>query len=348
MIKSYIYALLTKRNTYSSFIAFFVFFILAFCACTTSQQYKKNNSVLDDPAFIKDFNGLSVHAVAPASGNTQGFIERIAQLRAVISFYMPDDSILIDASPYHSNSDSERARLLSEALNDANTQVIWALNGGYGSARLYDLLPANPTKQKLIIGYSDITALHLMAAKWGWKSIWGSVLLDLHNPVKDLQNFYLLMDILYKRITEISYPGLYPLNSQAKNSELIKGHLTGGTLTLVANSLGTPWQIDADNKILFLEDRGEKGYAIDRYLNHLKQARVFERVNAVILGCFTGGDKNVEYALKRFADENDIPVFRADFFGHGQKNYPLIYGAESRIILSGEIYSLYLSLENLN
>ena len=328
-----------------------VFFISVFClwACATGQQYKKTTSVLDDPAFVKDFNALSVHAVAPASGNTQNFIEKIAQLRTAISFYLPDDSILIDASPYHSNSDSERARLLLEALNDAHSKIIWALNGGYGSARLYNLLPANriPPKQKLIIGYSDITALHLMAAKWGWKSIWGPTILDLNSPAKDPQNFYLLMDILHKRITEINYSGLYPLNRLAKDSGTIEGYLTGGTLTLVTNSLGTPWQIDPDNKILFLEDRGEKGYAVDRYFNHLKQVKIFEKVNAVILGCFTDGDKNVEYALKRFADESDIPVFKADFFGHGQKNYPLIYGAKGRIVLSGEVYSLSFSLEDL-
>jgi len=334
----------TKKNTY--FLLPFVF--LAFClyACA-GQQHKKTNPILDDPAFVKDFNALSIYAVAPASGNTQNFIEKITQLRTVISFYLPDNSILIDANPYHSNSDSERARLLSEALNDPNTQIIWALTGGYGSARLHDLLAHMPKKQKLIIGYSDITFLHLMAIKWGWKSIWGSNLLDLQNPVKSPQNFYLLMDMLHKRVTEVSYTGLYPLNSLAKRSEEIKGYLTGGTLTLVANSLGTPWQVDAANKILFLEDRGEKGYAIDRHLNHLKQAKIFEKVNAVVLGCFTYGDKNVEYALNRFADESNIPVFRADFFGHGEKNYPLVYGAKSRIILSDEgIYSLNLSLND--
>ena len=335
-----------RKNTY--FPIFSIFLVFCLCACT-GQQYKKTNSVLDDPVFVKDFNALSIYAVAPASGNTQNFIEKIAALRAVLSFYLPDHSILIDANPYHSNSDSERARLLSEALNDTHAQIIWALNGGYGSARLYELLSATsmPQKQKLIVGYSDITFLHLLVAKWGWKSIWGSTLLDLENPIKAPQNFYLLMDILHKRITEISYPGLYPFNNLAKSSEAIEGHLTGGTLTLIANSLGTPWQIDTDNKILFLEDRGEKGYAVDRYFNHLKQAKIFEKVNAVILGCFTDGDKNIEYALKRFADESNIPVFRADFFGHGQKNYPLIYGAESRIVLSGETYSLNLSMKDL-
>ena len=109
------------------------FIFLAFCLCACAgQQHKEVNSVLDDPAFIKDFNSLSIYAVAPASGNTQNFIEKIAQLRTVISFCLPDNSILIDANPYHSNSDSERARFLSEALNNTHTQIIWALTGGYG------------------------------------------------------------------------------------------------------------------------------------------------------------------------------------------------------------------------
>ena len=351
MIKNYIIRISDiKKNAYRLFISYVIIFISIFCLCACSgPQHKNISSALNDSAFIKDFNALSAYAIAPASGNTQDFIEKITRIRAAISFYLPENSILIDFLPYHSNSDSERAKLFLEALNDTNTQVIWALHGGYGSARIYNLLTTDhiPRNQKLIIGYSDITFLHLMVAKWGWKSIWGSNLLDLHNPAKAPQNFYLLMDILHKRVTEITYSGLYPLNNLAKKSGIIEGRLTGGTLTLTTNSLGTPWQIDADNKILFLEDRGEKGYAVDRYLTHLKQAGIFKKVNAVILGCFTDADKNIEYTLQRFADEICIPVFKADFFGHGQKNYPLIYGAESSIAPSGEIYSLKISLDDL-
>jgi muramoyltetrapeptide carboxypeptidase len=113
---------------------------------------------------------------------------------------------------------------------------------------------------------------------------------------------------------------------------MVKGEVIGGNLTLLGNSLGTEWQLDGNNKIIFIEDICSNGYVIDRDLTHLEQSGIFKNAKAILFGKFVGGDQNVEYAIKKFSDSIHLPVFYADFFGHGNSNYPLPFGFPTSII----------------
>lgn len=109
---------------------------------------------------------------------------------------------------------------------------------------------------------------------------------------------------------------------------------------MIQTSIGTAWQIQSAGKILFLEEVGEKGYAVDRTLNHLKQAGLLKNVRAIIFGQFLAprdekevvASEYISLALERFAKETSIPVFKNEQFGHGSINYPIIYNAKSDII----------------
>jgi muramoyltetrapeptide carboxypeptidase len=119
----------------------------------------------------------------------------------------------------------------------------------------------------------------------------------------------------------------------------------GGNLTVLASGFGTRWQLRPKGALLFLEDVGEKGYRVDRMLNQFRQAGVLEGVNAVIFGEFLGPDQaGIEVALARFAQSIAIPVFKTNQFGHGVLNYPIRYGAVSRIEReNGQVFKLVMS-----
>ncbi|MGE3920577.1 MAG: hypothetical protein AB7F64_06500 [Gammaproteobacteria bacterium] len=128
------------------------------------------------------------------------------------------------------------------------------------------------------------------------------------------------------------------MNQLAKRKCHINTSVTGGNLTIIQTTIGTPWQINTDNKILLLEDIGERGYRVDRILEHLRQADIFKNVAAVLLGDFTPGyEPNgmslIEPVLKRFAEACDFSVVKINGIGHNYINYPMPLGTISELIL---------------
>ncbi|MBN9543047.1 MAG: LD-carboxypeptidase [Alphaproteobacteria bacterium] len=239
--------------------------------------------------------------------------------------------IYSDDVPYHANSDEYRAEDLIDALTDPDTDIIWCFRGGYGTARLYDYLKdVTIPNNKIVIGFSDITALHLMLSQeHGLKTMHGHVL-NQYTTVKDHEDFKLLEDILFSDKNEYSYK-IQPLNDVAKHSDSIQAEITGGNMCVITTSIGTEWQIQTYGKILLLEDVGEPGYKVDRMLNHLKQAHLLEDIEAVVFGNFSSDDPYVSFALDRFAHSVDFPVYKCDNFGHSEWNFPFQYGTTAEI-----------------
>jgi muramoyltetrapeptide carboxypeptidase len=237
-------------------------------------------------------------------------------------------------NPFHSNSDEKRFEDLYKALNvkDENV-IIWCINGGYGSAKLIPFLEnvAKPNVEKIFIGYSDITALHLFFfQKWGWKTIHGPCLGELFKKDKDINNFLNLFDcLLRKDFTNRKFVKcIKPLNLAAeKFKDQIDGYkFIGGNLALIQTSLGTNWKIDIKNKVLFLEDIGEAGYKVDRMLNHISSVLNIRTAKAIIFGEFINSDEFIDFTINNFANLNSsIPIYKTGKLGHGKYNLPVIY-----------------------
>jgi len=304
---------------------------LILTACTTIKQ--KPLAATDKPinsgALHDAIKKVPIRVVAPSSGVE---LESLAKLRSIetINFDIPDD-IFVPGSPYHANSDEERFRQLQEAFL-GHAPVVWSLRGGYGCTRLYDLLNTmeKPATPKIFVGYSDSTFLHLFLSRWGWQTIHAAGAAEVLDANKKAKNFSHLFDILSGKIKSIQYGGFKPLNNAALSIDELKSSVIGGNMTILTNSLGTPWQIQAQDKIVLVEDTGTRGYAVDRALNHLHQAKAFKGAAAIIFGSFSG-DEHVDYALRRFAEAIDVPVFQCAKFGHQQKNYPLIFNTPTVI-----------------
>lgn len=282
----------------------------------------------------RGLQGIAV--VAPASGLSDENARKALEMAGRLDIRLSADAMRYGVVPYTANSDSARLEQLLQALNDSETEVLWAVRGGYGSSRLLAELAksAKPETAKIFVGYSDLTFLHLFLHQWGWRTVHGGMFWELSGTEEghDVENYRLLASLLAGELDELRYDGLKPFNSAAEAlSRPVEGLIIGGNLTCLAAAVGTPWPPEGSGKILFLEDVKEKGYKLDRMLVQLKEAGIFDGVGAVILGDFTKGDDNVDFALERFAKELSAPVFRTDLFGHGRKNYPLILNGRAVI-----------------
>lgn len=326
---------------YNVLILLCLCFLIVCSGCDRVEKEKKEeetfNSVVYDPEFQETIQTQAIRLIAPASGVDPQKIPQIQSL-TFLKLSVPDN-LITNTIPFHSNTDAERFKMLQDALYNSQEPVIWTLRGGYGTARLIDKLQElpPPKEEKIFIGCSDNTALHLfISQKWGWKTIHGAGVSALLNPNNDPENFRRIANLISRKDSNrsISINHLVPFNQAAKTiPKKISGRLIGGNISIIQTSLGTEWQIQTEGKILFLEEVGEKGYQVDRALNHLKQAGVFKGVRAIVFGDFADQkDEFVELAISRFSEEMNIPIFKTDEFGHGKKNYPLIYNAESEIV----------------
>lgn len=324
-----------------------LFFIIALSFIFISNLNKKNtdfkmNDILENKDFIQNIQNIPISVIAPASTLDNEKIQYL-QNQNILNLKLPKN-LSSQLIPFHSNTDEERFDQIKRAIND-KSKIIWSLRGGYGSARLYEnlLKLKKPNQDKVFIGYSDLTFLHLFFIQnWNWKTIHGSTLSDLFNKEKDSKNFSNIVEIISGNIKEITYTNIEPLNELAKSSQEVYGKLVGGNLEILSSSLGTNWQINGKNKIIFIEDIGAKGYVVDRNLIHLYQAKIFQNAKAILLGSFTNSDENIEFTIKRFANEVNIPVFKSNQFGHGNKNYPLVLNENITISPQKKIITLNL------
>lgn len=206
----------------------------------------------------------------------------------------------INRQGYLAGSDTERAEAFMSAWKNREVKAIWCFKGGYGSTRIldyldYETIKANP---KILIGMSDITALHqAIGQKTGLVTFLGPVL-HYFNQI-DFDNEYAfssLENTVSNQITgSIPLPPDYQIKILKKGNA--QGILVGGNLTLLATLCGTKWQPDTTGKILLLEDVNESIYAIDRKFWQLKAAGLLDSPAAVILGNWTNCKANSTYSL---------------------------------------------------
>lgn len=188
---------------------------------------------------------------------------------------------------YLAAPDAQRAEDILQAFSDPSIQGVWCVRGGYGAHRILPLLREDCIREnpKWFGGYSDVTALHTFL-----------------NQNCDLESYHVVMPstepdadaFTLSQLKSALFGGLSgPLPSPEGTSPVplfagtARGRLCGGNLSLIAASLGTPWELDTRGKILFLEDIGEKTYRVDAMLTQLRNAGKFEDCAGIVLGAWT-------------------------------------------------------------
>ncbi len=187
---------------------------------------------------------------------------------------------------YLAGSDGQRAADINAAFADPTVRGIFCLRGGYGSCRLlplldYAMIRANP---KPLIGYSDITAVHLaILAKSGLVTFHGSNASSAFEPANLTHCEKVLLRRAPGAAKEIT---LEFDNARTEVPGGVTGQLIGGNFTCLLRLIGTPWQPDFRGAILFLEDTGEKAYRIDGMFTHLRLAGLLQQIGGLVLGQF--------------------------------------------------------------
>lgn len=230
----------------------------------------------------------------------------------------------------------ERLSDIQSMINNPNIDAIFCSRGGYGIVHLLEKLDLSYIRQhpKWLIGYSDITALHLLLLQNGLVSLHAPMAKHLTENGDNKASQY-LNDILLGEIPSYSIPS-HPLNIEGET----EGVLVGGNLAVLASLLGSEYAHIPKGAILFIEDIGERAYAIDRMLWNLKLAKVFDQLSGVIIGQFTDCDEDPKMYESIYASAHsllkgyNIPIAFNFPGGHVAENYPLMHGAKYKLCVN--------------
>ncbi|MCE3010215.1 MAG: LD-carboxypeptidase [Proteobacteria bacterium] len=284
--------------------------------------------------------GDLIDVVAPGSAIDLETVKQSLEVLSSWGFVPRFESSQIQPHPFCSNSHENRFQYLKKALFSKDSKAIWCLRGGYGSIHLIpalEKLKTIPQKPKLVIGYSDISSLHLfLNQKWKWMSLHAPLIEGLRSGRTELQHLQELKYVLLGNEKEV-VQDLIPMNSKAQKLRWKKSQLVGGNLCTLQSHLGTGLHPRWKKKVIAFEDIGERGYRIDRMLEHFRQARVFDGCEAVVFGEFVGSQEKdgrdlSEVALEEFAQKAPCPVFRGLEMGHGTRNRPWFFGSSLEIV----------------
>lgn len=190
---------------------------------------------------------------------------------------------------YLAGTDRLRADDLNRAFADPNIDAIWCVRGGYGATRLlhlldYDLARQNP---KPLIGYSDITALHIAYGQRSGLVTFHGPVLTSDPDVDPIDPLSLESVLCALRQTAPCWPLAVQSPLKTLHGGQAAGLLIGGNLSLLAALCGTPYAPDVRGKLLFIEEVGEHTYAVDRMLTQLRLAGLFDACAGILFGQFT-------------------------------------------------------------
>ncbi len=253
----------------------------------------------------------------------------------------------IDTDP--AIADLEKLQDINEMFQHPDIKAIICLRGGAGASRLlkkvnYDLIAANP---KILVGYSDITALALAVfAKTGLISFSGPMLTtELHEPSPYTEEHFwgMLTSVAYAKQLH-NHPS-HPLTCIREGQA--EGRLIGGNLSVLSSMIGTPYLPSLNDALLFLEDINEPAYRIDRMLSHLDNAALFSRSRGVLFGQFshepepTRDEERLKTIFNYYClqhSNREAPVMRGLSYGHIQNLLTLPVGARCamRVSRNGE------------
>ena len=245
-------------------------------------------------------------------------------------------SFVLGKKGVFSGTDKERLADFQKALDNPDIKAVWAVRGGYGAMRIMAHLDFTTFKKhpKWLIGFSDITAFHNQWHLMNLPSLHGIMPVQFaKNPTETIDALESLRKALFGERLTYSIP-----NSKNNKTGVAEGVLVGGNLTLLQSLTGTPYEIETKGKILFIEDVGEYAYRVDRTLQSLKLAGVFNQLAGLVVGGFTdikeGGTpfgKNYRQMILDVTRGKKYPVLFDFPAGHFPDNQTLIFGEKIRL-----------------
>ncbi len=241
-------------------------------------------------------------------------------------------------------TDLERKTDLQWALNHKTAKAIIIARGGYGSVRLVENLDFSEIKKqpKWLVGYSDVTVLHSALHNEGLATLHATMPL---NFTKNEEATKSLFDALFGNLNATKINGNLFLNKDGN----VSAEIVGGNLSLIYSLSGTPFDLNTDGKILFLEDLDEFLYHIDRMMMQLKLSGKLKNLAGLIVGGMSDMKDN-QIPFGKTAEEiifdtiknYDYPVCFNFPAGHIDRNLALYFGKKASLIVnSGSVTVSY-------
>lgn len=234
-------------------------------------------------------------------------------------------------------SDDHRAALLQGLLDDPKVKAILCCRGGYGTVRIVDRLDFRRFTEhpKWVVGYSDVTVLHSHLHTLGFPSIHGTMPINF-GPMESAATES-LRRVLFGEKVDIGW--LSETTSAPNREGVAEGVTAGGNLSILYSLCGSRSQIDTRGKILLIEDLDEYLYHIDRMMQALKRAGMFEGLAGLVVGGMTEMHDNTvpfghtaEQIVMEAVAGHHFPVAFGAPFGHlGDNNLSLILGRKMRL-----------------
>ncbi len=280
--------------------------------------------------------GDHVALLSPASPPRDPSMVSRAQTRLqALGFQVHSGRTARQRQGYLAGPDRARSSDLERAFTSPQIKGVFCTRGGYGVSRLLEHLDLDRLRRhpKVLVGFSDLTLLHLALQKVGLVSFWGPMP-GASTGISDWSWKWL------QRAVFSSQPlGKIPaVGGQTLRSGQTSGRMTGGTLSLLAASLGAPYEVRTRNRIVFLEDIGEEPYRIDRMLTQLLAAGKLKDAAGIVLGKFTDCEPRKtrpsfwlrEVLIDRLRPLG-VPVYSGLPVGHIANQVTLPYGVKARM-----------------
>lgn len=316
-------------------------------------------SSFDEPPVIKPHklkSGDKLAIVAPGSYISEEELQDSIKNLNLLGFETTFSEKVLLQSGYFAGTDKDRADDLMNMFSDKSVKGIVCARGGYGCARIlpmldYDIIRANP---KVLIGYSDITALlYGIYQKSGLITFHGPVGTSTFNDYS-VNNFNKVLinperTNLFHNSTSGDDENVYGLTSIVKGKG--KGRLVGGNLSIMVSLIGTEFDVDYSNKIIFIEEIGEEPYRVDRMLTQLIQAHKLKDAAGVMMGIFRnceGKQKDPSFSktftlmevLQDRLNKFKIPVLYGMSFGHVKDKFTIPFGAYAELDADHQTFTL--------
>lgn len=232
---------------------------------------------------------------------------------------------------YFAGSDAERLADLNRALGDYSIDGIWCIRGGYGAMRVLEGLdlPAFARRPRPLIGYSDITALHCAVAAT-------ASVVTFHAPTARAVITEFSRRSMQRALVEGANPCGAAAGARTLSPGTASGRLAGGNLALLASLVGTPWAPNFDGAIVVLEDVNEAVYRVDRLLQQLRLAGIFQRCRGIAFGhCTTcdeasdDGSRTLDEVVQELSAALAVPCAIGLPIGHIDDQWTIPLGAQA-------------------
>ena len=267
--------------------------------------------------------GDCIGLAAPASPFREEALHEGIEVLQDMGFRVRYEPRVFERYRYLAGLDAERAAELQTLFTDPHVKAIFCCRGGYGSQRLLPFLDADAIRAnpKLFMGYSDLTSLLCyLDARCGLATLHGPVVCGELRREFSAAARQQLMGVLTGDMEAMQPPDACQDALTVLRAGDAEGRLLGGCLSVFACAIGTPFQPCTRDAILFLEDRGERLYAIDRLLTTLKLSGLLQGVRGLVFGRF-----------ERVAADADLPYDAKDVIVDvlGDLDIPILYGFPS-------------------